>query len=264
MKAILEFLDQRCEVKVMRLFLNPLFWAPLLCMWCIDASANKSDHDAATGSRSLSTAVVVDENFEDPFGGYTLQPFNSDNATASIVLADVVGSQGVLFQGTWNIAAGQTEFSSGLVIPTSPTAQSSDLDPSESDGIVSVSYSIDALLNGFIGDDVANLFAVLLIYQLDDQGVVQAFTQTQVQTLIDNLDVERVETKLDRQDFLRAADGALPDFGPEGGPMSFGIQLGALFDDTVFTGNRQGSLRIDNFGVEVEFPDVILRDRFEN
>ncbi|MEE4638201.1 MAG: hypothetical protein V2J42_05630 [Wenzhouxiangella sp.] len=224
------------------------------------ASAHASERlDEPLG---LNSVEVVNEDFENPFDGYNLSVFASDNATASIELGDVAGSQGLVYSGTWSIPPGGFEFSSGLAVPEISSPASFQFDPSSVDGIVSVTYSIDAILNGFSGDDIGNLFAVLLIYQQNDEGGVEAFTQTQVQTMVDSETLTNVETQLRREDFLRS-DGKLPDFSPDGRPMSFGLQLGALFDAQTFVGDRQGHLRVDNWSVAVEFPDRVFQDRFE-
>lgn len=158
---------------------------------------------------------------------------------------------------------GEFEFSSGLVVPAIPSPQDFQFDPSSVDGIVAVNYSVDAVLNGFPEDNVDSLFVVLLIYQLNDQGGVEAFTQSQVRTTIDSETLMNVETQLRREDFLRG-DGMMPDFSPDALPISFGLQLGALFDPEDFVGDLQGHLRVDNWTVNVEFPDRVFDDRFED
>jgi len=238
----------------------------LTCVLVLGVAGISMASDGAAGAgppRGLNSAEVVNEDFENPFVGYSLSTFTSENATASIELGDVAGSQGLVYGGTWSIAPGEFEFSSGLLVPETPSPQDFQFDPSSVDGIVSVTYSVDAILNGFPDDDVGNLFVVLVIYQLNDQGGLEVFSQSQVRTTIDSETLINVETQLRREDFLRG-DDMMPDFSPDALPMSFGLQLGALFDAQEFVGDLQGHLRVDNWTVTVEFPDRVFEDRYED
>lgn len=217
---------------------------------------------AASGLCLADTIQVVDEDFDDSLTAFSLQPNATANATADIFLADVAGSQGVVYAGTWQIAPGTIESSSGVVVPQLPPNANFQLDPAEVDGVVSVTYTVDAVLNGFPGDSIGNLFLVLVIYQINDQGQLEVFTQRGVTTLVENTTLQPITVDLAVKDF-GDAQGRPPDLGPDGGLLSFGIQLGALFDDSVFTGAGQGHLSIDNWQVFVEVPDRIHQDRFE-
>jgi len=205
---------------------------------------------------------VVDEDFNEPLNAFFLSPFASENATAGITLGDVAGSQGVIYTGTWQISPETTEFSSGLVAPLFPPNTDFQFDPREVDGVAAVSYTVDAVLNGFPGDSLNNLFLVLVIYQQNEEGLIDVFSQRGVTTSVENTTLQSVTVDLAINDF-EDFNGNPPDVGPDGRPFSFGIQLGAQFDDQTFTGFEQGHLSIDNWEVFVEVPDRIFQDRFE-
>lgn len=207
------------------------------------------------------TIQILDENFDGPLTTFTLATNASANATANISLGDVAGSQGIVYMGTWQISPGMVEFSSGTLFPQFPPLTDYQLDPGDVDGITAVSYSIDAVLNGFPGDSISNLFTVLVIFQRGDDGQIDVFSHRGIRTSITNTTLETVTVDLAVDDF-EDVGGRAPNLGPDGGPISFGIQLGALFDSDAFTGFEQGHLSIDNWQVSVEVPDRVFEDRF--
>jgi len=211
------------------------------------------------------TIPVINEDFEAPFTGFTLQQYSTANATASIALGDVSGSTGLVFGGSWTVAPDPNpgESATGYIEPNLPTAQIHHLNPAEHEGITRVDYSADVILNGLQGDTLGNLFMQLLIYQQLPDLSFRIYAQIAVITKIENTTLQNVQVSLKREDF-QDFEGKHPDFSPTANPLSFGLQLGAYFDYTAFTGTESGHLRADNWVVSVEAPDRLLKDGFED
>lgn len=209
------------------------------------------------------TLEVVNEDFDGSFSGFVLQTNASSEATSSFVLGDVEGSTGLVFTGNWNLVPDIVEFSAGILSPQFPPTESWRVAPADLEGLSQIEYSVDIILNGFNDDNADVLYVQLLIYQLQDDNSISVFTQWAVTTSITNTNLQNINVKLKREDFINS-NGEMPSFGPHSNPMSFGLQLGAQYYDHLTSQVRQGHLRLDNWSVTVSYPDLVFYDGFED
>lgn len=205
---------------------------------------------------------VIDEDFEDPFTGFTTSTWVVGDATASFDVGDVGGSKGLIFGGTWNVVDSGEVTSAGALNPLYPPDLPYQIDPSNYDGFRRIDYTADVVLNGYAGDDVPNSFVQLLIFQKQDNGQIVAFTQISGLPSLVNTSWQNIQISATRED-MSAFDGSKPDFGPNANPMSFGLLMGGSYTDNDFVGQNQGHLRLDNWTVTVIYPDLLMKDGFE-
>jgi hypothetical protein len=204
---------------------------------------------------------VINEGFDEPVTDYYLYTNITGDATATIEFGDVNGSNGPIFGGTWTIEAGTTASAGGIVAPQTPPNAPFQFDVKAHEGISAIQYSADVKLNGFSGDDLGNLFIQLLIFQNYPDGSLTIYTQTTTTMILPA--TTEVDVTLLRTDFLDYL-GNHPDLSPDASPISFGLLLGALFNDTAFIGTKQGHLSADNLIVNVTVPDLLFEDGYEN
>lgn len=180
----------------------------------------------------FSKSVVADEvlvlhfDFEGQLTGYQLVASSSANATADIDVGPVGNSNGLRFEGSWNVPANGQEFAVGGLAPVIPTVNDFQVYPDQVDGIVSLRFTVDlAVISNTMVAPEQGIFAQLLVYQLQEDGTIRAFLDTGVYIIVGeskSVDIVRVES-----DF--GLPGDRPDFSPSGRPFTIAFQLGAQY-----------------------------------
>lgn len=210
--------------------------------------------------------VVLDEDFETdpPNFQINLQEIGED-ATASFEFGDVGTSRGLIFIGTYllKVDVDIFEYANGILSPVLPTPASYHLYPSQTDGIVSISMSIDAIVEGLPSDN-GNSEGVMGIgfqlYQLTD-GQLNVY---QIAQIIDYTTWHEVGwTNLTAEDFVGQGN-SMPDFSPTAGPIAFGFFVGLgykwLSGPETFIST---STRVDNWKVEADVGVTVFKNGFE-
>lgn len=217
-------------------------------------------------SASAEFLQVIVDDLDTPPPGFTLVTGASPNASASLQIDDVGGSNGLVFTGTWDVPANGQEFAVGALIPVTETTADFQFDPASTGGITGLRWALDLeVISTTMTPGVQGIFAQLVVYQQQPDDTVLAFTDggnyiTAGEST--TIDVTAVDT-----DF--GQPGANPDFSASGGPMSFGLQFGAVYPGVTvpepFFVN--GRMNADNWLLFVDTPDVedgdLFKDGFE-
>ncbi len=180
----------------------------------------------------LSTAyaeviVVLDEDFETDPPNFQISLQQTGDATASFEFGDVGTSRGLIFKGTYLTEVDDDiyEFAHGILSPVAPTPADYHLDPSETDGIVSISVSMDAIVDGLPSDNEnsqGGMGVGLLLWQWKNNQ----WDVYQINQLITNTTWQEIGwSNLTAEDFMRQ-DGTKPDFSSTAQPMVFGLVVG--------------------------------------
>src|SRR5699024_10415464 len=196
-----------------------------------------------------------------------LQTYATVNATADFQVGSLGASNGLIFDGTWDVPANGQESSAGLLAPILTTPADFQLDPADIGGISSVHWSLDAeAISSTMVPPDQGIFAQLYIYQEQADGSVQPFSDGDSFVVVGqsvSLDVTATES-----DF--GLPGDRPNFSATGRPLSFGLVLGgnypktpksvALYIDGRITGNNwtaavtKGGIFKDRFEAQVLLP----------
>lgn len=185
----------------------------------------------------------------------------SSNATAEFQIGNLGVSNGLIFDGTWDVPAYGSEYSVGILEPTLPTSADFQLDPADIGGIASVRWTLDVeVISSTMVPPDQGIFVQLYVFQEQSDGSVWNFEDNghfvvAGQSL--SLDITATES-----DF--GVPGDRPDFSANGGPLSFGLVFGAAYPRTT-TPNAfyvDGRMTGDNWTVAVT-PAGIFEDRFE-
>lgn len=207
--------------------------------------------------------LVIDENLDALPPGYQLLTAASPNATAAVQIGDLGGSTGLIFDGSWDVPAGGTEFSVAALAPIVSTLDDLQLDPREIGGIASIQWTLDLeVISDTMIAPEQGIFAQLFIVQEQSDGTTAAFAEAggnfvQVGQSI-ALDVTRTES-----DF--GTPGLRPDFSPMGRRISFALQVGAQYPRDI---NPQaffvdGRMTADNWTVTVKDAVGVFKNGFE-
>lgn len=208
--------------------------------------------------------LLIDDNLDTLPTGYFLITNSSENATADIQIGDIGGSNGLIFDGSWNVPASGFEFAIGAMVPMIPTVADFQLVPAQVDGIAAIRWMLDLeVISATMTPPQQGIFAHLLVFQLQPDGTVMGFIDggNFIQTgEAKTIDVVAIET-----DFVQA-DGLHPDFAALARPMSFGLQLSAGYPrktvpDAFFV---DGRMTADNWKVEIAGGAGFFSDGFES
>lgn len=210
----------------------------------------------------VGTVVLIDDALETLPVGYTLSEFTSANATASMQIGDVGGSNGLIFDGTWNVPAGGQEFAVGSMAPVIATPGDFQLDPAAVDGVAAVRWMLDAaVISSTMVPPEQGIFAQLVVFQQQPDGSVLAFADAG--NFIPAGGSETLDRVLVESEF--GLPGQHPDFRAVGRPLSFGLQFGASYPRTTQPGAFfvDGRMTGDNWQVEILGGAGIFNDGFE-
>lgn len=202
------------------------------------------------GTAAANEVLVIDDNLDVLPEGYVLVTNSSANATATVQIGDIGGSNGLIFDGTWTVAPNTREFAVGGLAPSIPTPDDFQLDPADVDGIVSIRWMLDLeVISDTMVPPDQGLFAQLVVFQLQPDFTVSAFLDDG--SFVQGGETRTLDVTAVATDF--GPPGQHPDFSPEGLPISFALQLGAayprdLLPDAFFV---DGRMTADNWKVEV-------------
>ncbi len=213
-------------------------------------------------AQAAEVILLIDEELEALPAGYSLSEFASANATAEIQVGDIGGSNGLIFDASWNVPASGVEVAIGAMIPVIPTHADFQLYPIDIGGFSEIRWMLDLeVISSTMTPPEQGIFAQLVVHQQQPNGSVLAFAdqgnfiqagESKV------LDVVTTET-----DF--GQPGANPDFSANGRPISFGLQFGATYPrvtnpEAFFV---DGRMTADNWRVEITRAGI-FSDRFES
>ena len=217
-----------------------------------------------TSSVALAGEVlIIDENLDVLPLGYQLQTSVSANATADFQIGNLGASNGLIFDGSWDVPANGSEFSVGAMVPILLTPADFQLDPGDIDGITSVHWTLDVeVISNTMTPPEQGIFVQLIVFQEQANGGVLTFADS------GNFVVTGQSVSLDitlfESDF--GLPGARPDFSATGRPLSFALQIGATYPKTINPDAFfvDGRMTGDNWTVAVTDGGGIFSDSFES
>lgn len=202
------------------------------------------------------TAFELSESFDPPDPLYTLNSSATENATAAIEIGPVGGSDGLIFDGSWNVAPQTQESAAGGFVP-----QGFQLDPLTVEAIGAVAFQADVeVISDNMDPKIQGIFIELIIFQERPDGNSDAFRYFE---LVLAGESKRLDVVLGEDDFVPFSEGQL-DLGPYAPNLAFGLQVGAAYprelsDDQVFVSGR---MTIDNWDLQlIGMP--LFEDNFE-
>ena|GEM_PF-6829344 len=207
--------------------------------------------------------VLIDDNLDTLPAGYVLSTNASANATADIQIGAIGASNGLIFDGSWNVPANGQEFALGQMLPMIPTPADFQLVPADVDGIAGIRWTLDAeVISTTMTPPQQGIFAQLVVFQLQPDGTVLSyfdggnFVQAGEARTIDVVAIE--------SDF--GQPGAQPDFSALALPISFGLVLGAAYPQTINPNAFfvDGRMTADNWRVEIAGGAGFFADGFES
>lgn len=217
------------------------------------------------GTAYADVITVLDHDFETDPPNFEIQLQETGDATASFEFGDIGGSRGMIFKGTYLTKEGVDvfEYANGVLSPLVPTHADYHLYPDETDGIYSITVSIDAILEGLPGDDGgsdAGMGFTLRLWQLKN-GMWDKYRISQ---LFQNRNWASIGwANLTAEDFQRE-DGTMPDFSATAAPMVFSFFVGIGYKWVSGPGRAfQTSARVDNWKVEADVGLTLFKDSFE-
>jgi len=217
----------------------------------------------ASSTAMAGETLVIDEDLDTLPTGYQLLSGASANATADIQIGNIGGSNGLIFDGSWDVPANGEEFAVGALSPIVVTLDDLLLDPREIGGIVSVRWTLDAeVISDTMVAPEQGIFAQLFVLQEQADGFVVSFGETGG-NFVQVGDSVALDVTLGEADF--GAPGARPDFSPMGRRLSFALQLGAQYprDTTPDAFFVDGRMTADNWTVTVTDGADVFKNGFE-
>ena len=210
---------------------------------------------------------VIDESFDALPQGYTLIEDSSENATASLQIGNVDGSNALIFDGTWSVPVNGQEYSLGALAPELLTVDDFQFDPVDTDGITSIQMKLDVeVTSNTMTPPQQGIFVQLSIYQLRPDGYVNFFSDNGSNgNFIQAGQSEALDLTFDLSHFPADSFGDRPDFGVNALPMSFGLVFGAAYPRNPPLPNPinlDGRMTGDNWVVEVT-GNGIFKDSLE-
>jgi len=206
--------------------------------------------------------LLIDDNLDVLPSGYSLGESASSNATASIQIGPIGASNGLIFDGSWNVPANGQEFAVGAMAPVIPTVADFQLIPADVDGIAGVRWMLDLeVISTTMVPPQQGIFVQLAVFQQQPDGTVAAFTDSG--NFIQAGEARTIDVIAIESDF--GQPGARPDFSALARPMSFGLQLGASYPQTVNPNAFfvDGRMTADNWRVEIAGGAGFFADGFE-
>ncbi len=207
--------------------------------------------------------ILIDDNLDILPPGYALAESASANATATIQIGEIGSSNGLIFDGSWDVPGNGQEFAVGAMFPVIATAADFQLDPADVDGIAGIRWMLDLeVISSTMLLPEQGIFVQLVVFQQQPDGSVLGFASSGnliEPGLATTLDVALIESDFGLPD-------EHPDFSAVGRPMSFGLQLGATYPrkivpDPFFV---DGRMTADNWKVEIAGGAGIFNDGFES
>lgn len=210
--------------------------------------------------------VVLDKDFQTDPPNFQINLQQTGDATASFAFGDVGGSRGLIFKGTYLTKQGVDvfEYANGILSPVVPTNADYHIYPSETDGIRSISVTMDAIVDGLPSDNAASLGSMgigLQLWQVKN-GQWEVY---QISQVISNKTWQEIGwSNLTAESFIRQ-DSTKPDFSANAGPIVFGFFVGIGYKWISGLGQVVStSARVDNWKVEADVGLTIFKDGFEN
>lgn len=202
------------------------------------------------------TAFELSETFDPPDPLYTLSTSATKNATAAIEIGPVGGSDGLIFDGSWNVAPQTQESAAGGFVP-----QGFQLDPLTVEAIGAVVFQADVeVISDNMDPKIQGIFIELIIFQQREDGNSNAFRYFE-QVLAG--ESKRLDVVLGEDDFIPFSEGEL-DLGPYAPNLAFGLQIGAAYPRDL-TDNQvvvSGRMTVDNWDLQlIGMP--LFEDNFE-
>jgi hypothetical protein len=207
--------------------------------------------------------LLIDDNLDVLPPGYDFFEGASSNATSSIQIGPIGASNGLIFDGSWNVPENGQESAVGAMVPVIPTVADFQLVPADVDGVAGIRWMLDVeVISSTMTPPQQGIFAQLVVFQEQADGTVLGFTDDGQFVQVGEaktLDVVAIET-----DF--GQPGAHPDFSALARPMSFGLQLGASYPRTVNPNAFfvDGRMTADNWRVEIAGGAGFFADGFES
>ena len=217
------------------------------------------------GTAHAEKIVVLDEGFETDPPNFQIGTQQTGDAVATFAFGDTGISRGLIFTGSYLTKENVDvfEFANGILNPVVPTFEDYHLYPKETDGVASVSVSIDAIVEGLPSDNGNSNGVIAFIFQLwqPEGGLWQIY---QVDQTFTNKTWESIGwINLTAEDFERE-DGKMPDFSPTAEPIVFGFFTGIGYKWVSGPGQViTTSARLDNWKVEADVGLTVFEDGFE-
>lgn len=216
-----------------------------------------------TSSVSMANEImVIDEDLEVLPQGYQLSFQASANATAAIQIGNLGISNGLIFDGSWNVPASGFEFAVGALGPILLTPADFQIDPREIGGVLTVRFTLDAeVISSTMVPPEQGIFAQLFVLQLQENDTVLSFGDTG--SFVEAGQSVAIDVSWGETDF--GAPGSRPDFSPMGRPIAFALQLGAAYPRTTNPNAFfvDGRMTADNWTVAVTSATGVFRNGFE-
>jgi len=207
--------------------------------------------------------VLIDDNLDTLPAGYVLSTNASANATADIQIGAIGASNGLIFDGSWNVPANGQEFALGQMLPTIPTPADFQLVPADVDGIAGIRWTLDVeVISTTMTPPQQGIFAQLVVFQLQPDGSVLSFADQG--NFIQAGEASTIDVVAIESDF--GQPGAQPDFSALALPISFGLVLGAAYPQTINPNAFfvDGRMTADNWRVEIIGGAGFFEDGFED
>lgn len=210
--------------------------------------------------------TLISDNLDVLPPGYALVEQATENATADMQIGDIGGSNGLIFDGTWDVPAGGQESALGAMSPVIPTPADFQLDPADVDGIAGVRWTLDlAVISDTMVPPIQGIFAQLVVFQEQSDGTVLGFADDATNgNFIEAGQSKALDVILVESDF--GSPGNRPDFSSLGRPLSFGLQFGATYPRTINPDAFfvDGRMIGDNWVIEIIGGAGYLNDGFED
>lgn len=209
--------------------------------------------------------LLIDDDLDVLPAGYTLVEQASANATAQMQIGDIGGSNGLIFDGSWDVPQNGQESAVGGLVPVIPTPADFQLDPADVDGIAGIRWTLDLeVISATMMPPIQGIFAQLVVYQEQSNGTVMAFADDATNgNFIEAGQSKMLDVVLVESDF--GSPGNRPDFRAIGRSMSFGLQFGAVYPRTINPDPFfvDGRMTGDNWTIEIIGGAGYLDDGFE-
>lgn len=205
--------------------------------------------------------LVIDEKLDVLPPGYQLREHASSNATAEFQIGNLGVSNGLIFDGSWDVPANGTEHAAGDVTPILHSPADYQVDPRAIKGIASIRWTLDARVSSETMVPEQGIFAQLIIFQEQADGKPAAFSDKG--NFVEVGQSVSFDITVTESDF--GTPGDRPDLSATGRPISFGLQFGATYPETTNPDKFyvEGRMTGNNWTVAITDGGSIFSDGFE-
>ena len=206
--------------------------------------------------------LIIDENLDALPSGYQLHAEASANATADFQIGNLGASNGLIFDGSWDVPSNGSEYAVGIMFPILQTPADYQLDPADTGGITRIHWTLDTeVTSTTMTAPEQGIYAQLVIFQELANGGTGFFSD--IGHFVETGQSVSLDITATESDY--GEPGNRPDFSATGRPISFALQIGATYPriitpDAFFVDGRMTG---DNWTVAVT-TDRVFSDSFES